>query len=164
MSATATNEYATMNAKRQFCTFWVAERLYGVDILDVKEINSECEFTPVFHAPTEVNGYVNIRGQIHLIIDLRLLLGFESNESPGASCIVLFKSEVGESFGVSVDRVGDVVEVEEESIESRSKEGPGQSKEAERQASGGDLGAGVCKLDDQLLVILDAARFLDAIA
>ena len=64
--------------KRQFCTFWISGRHLGVDVLDVKEINSEINLTPIFHAPKEVIGYVNIRGQIYLILDLRLILGFES--------------------------------------------------------------------------------------
>ncbi len=146
---------------RQFCTLILGKRLFGVDILDVKEISPNLEFTPVFHAPREIVGYVNIRGAIHLILDLRLLMGFESTRTDEWSRLVLFKPNVGESFGVLVDRVGDVVEVDESYIEDRrksSKEGRGG---VERRKS--DLGSGVCKLDDELMVILNSRNLFNHI-
>ncbi|MDH5637536.1 MAG: chemotaxis protein CheW, partial [Nitrospinota bacterium] len=66
--------------KLQLSTFRLNDRLFGVDIQDVKEINTEVTFTQIFHASKEVRGYVNIRGQIHLVLDLRILLGFEKKE------------------------------------------------------------------------------------
>ena len=159
MSTTAVQETTTGTAKRQFCTFWVAGRLYGVDILEVKEINSEIEFTPIFHAPEEVKGYVNIRGHIHLIIDMRLLLGFERHDNVDTSRIVLFKPDVGESFGVFVDKIGDVVEVDQEEIEDRHVEESSQKEDAEHQTTSVDLTAGVCKLDGGLLVISMPGEF-----
>ena len=55
----------------RYCTFRLSGRLYGVDIEDVKEINTEVNFTPIFHASREIKGYINIRGQIYLLLDLR---------------------------------------------------------------------------------------------
>jgi len=144
--------------KRQFCTFRIGERLYGVDILDVKEINTETDFTPIFHSPPEIKGYVNIRGQIHLILDLRLMLGLDVRESDEYSRLVLFKQNVGESFGILVDRIGDVAEVEEQMIEDRRQEEKSLPKNGDRRKT--DLGAGVCKLDDTLLVILNSQNLL----
>ncbi len=162
MSTNAVLEAATGTAKRQFCTFWVAGRLYGVDITDVKEVNAECEFTPVFLAPPEVKGYVNIRGHIHLIIDLCTLLGFKSIDKTDSSRIVLFKPDVGDSFGVFVDRVGDVVAVAHDNIEIQSVIQTGKEELAENPAIGIDLTAGVCKLDKELMVILNAGKVLAA--
>ena len=105
--------------KRQFCTFWISGRHFGVDILDVKEINSEVGFTPIFHAPKEVKGYVNIRGEIYLILDLGLILGFQSTEVDEPSRTVLFDSGAGEAFGVLVDSISDIVTVDVEQIENR---------------------------------------------
>ena len=108
---------------RKFCTFYLAGRLYGVDILHVKEISSVVRFTPIYHAPREVMGFVNIRGQIHLVLDLQMLLGQEQEveaEAGGRSLLVIFKPVVGESFGVLIDRIGDVVEIAEDEIEDRA--------------------------------------------
>jgi len=142
--------------KHQFCTFRIAGRLFGVNILDVKEINAKTDFTPVWHAPKEVKGYVNIRGRIHLIFDLRLLLGFESRKAAGdKSRIVLFKPEIGESFGVLVDSVGDVVEVDESRLEQGLDDDPSFSEEKLPE-----LRESICKLEHELLVVLNARNFL----
>ena len=156
-----TNKHADKSIygdNRQICTFHIGKRLYGVDILDVKEINTETAFTPIFHAPPEIKGYVNIRGQIHLILDLRLMLGHESRETDDYSRLILFKQKVGESFGVLVDRIGDVAEVDEQVIEDRRQEEKGVPKSEDRRKT--DLGAGVCKLDDALMVILNPKHLL----
>ena len=149
------------NTKRQFCTFQIHDRLFGVDILDVKEVNPETHFTPIFHAPREVRGNVNIRGQIYLVLDLRLILGFEAKETDEKSRVVLFKSEVGEPFGVLVDRIGDVVTVEENQIENRRKTDQGPPEQTDRRAL--DLSDGICKLEDTLLVIMNSQNLLNFI-
>ena len=66
---------ALAHAARLFCTFRLGERLFGVDVLAVKEVNREMTFTAVPHAPAAVRGFANLRGQIHLVLDLRQLLG-----------------------------------------------------------------------------------------
>ena len=149
--------------KRQFCTFWLSSRHFGVDILDVKEINSGVSFTPIFHAPDEVKGYINIRGEIYLILDLRLILGFQSKEEDALSRVILFDSRAGEPFGILVDSIGDIVTVDEEEIENRRTEdrGPGEEGIERRQF---DLGDGVCKLADDLLVVLNCRGLLNIIS
>ncbi len=161
MEVSVEKERAQME-DRQFCTFWISERRFGVDILDVKEINSELGFTPIFHAPREVRGYVNIRGEIYLVLDLRLILGFESKEVDSLSKAILFDPEAGEAFGVLVDRIGDIVTVNETQIENRRAEDRGPPAEgADRRKL--DLGGGVCKLEDELLVIVKSRSLLNII-
>ena len=62
-------------------------RLFGVDILDVKEVTAETAYTRVAHAPDEVLGLVNIRGHIYLALDLRRLLGMPATVLTGDSRI-----------------------------------------------------------------------------
>ena len=145
--------------RRDFCTFWLSGRLFGVDILGVKEITSKVEFTPVFHSPTFIKGYVNIRGQIHLVINLKRLLGLEtSDETDLSGRVILFKTNIGESFGVLVDRISDVVRVSEEQIEENRTSD--QNLNDGLDARDNEIVTGVCKLKDNLLVILNACRFL----
>jgi len=147
--------------KQQFCTFQLAERLYGINILDVKEITTEVNITPVFHAPGGVKGYVNIRGQVHLVLDLKLLLGFSAMEITDQSRIVLLKSKVGESFGVLVEEIRDVVDVDLSLIKDRrARQGGTPHEGQERRQQGSNLIAGVCKLEESLLVVLKANRIL----
>lgn len=147
---------AATGATRQFCTFNVSDRLYGADILEVKEITGETSITPVFHAPPEVRGLVNIRGQINLVLDLRLLLGFEAKEPGPDSRIILFKPESGESFGLLVDSVGDVADTDGSMMEWRPERDSAKSG-ARRMETG------VCKLDRGLLVIINPAAALPSI-
>lgn len=145
---------------RQFCSFRLADRLYGIDILEVKEVNPETDFTPIYHAREEILGYVNIRGQIHLVLDLRRLLRLPPVEPNESSRVMIFKPDVGESFGVLVDEVGDVVEVDEEDIQDRRKSDQGNT-EGEDRRKHGDLSGGVSLLENELMVILNAKNFLN---
>ncbi|MFC1516447.1 chemotaxis protein CheW [Thermodesulfobacteriota bacterium] len=152
---------AVKSQRRQFSTFRIFDRLYGVDILDVKEINREIDITPIFHAPKEVKGYVNIRGKIYLLLDLRLILGFETKAVDDANRIVLFKPETGDSFGVLVDKIDDIVTIDEKQIENRRKKDREVPDGVERRSV--DIGEGVCRLEDELLVILNARNLLKII-
>lgn len=136
-----------------YCTFRLAEHLFGVPILDVKEVNAATDFTPIPHAPAEVRGYVNLRGSIFLVLDLRLLLGLERDEVTADSRLVLFKPAVGESFAVLVGSIGDIARLDGDRIE----------RDRPRDNLRGNLIVGVGKLDDELLILLEPRRFLKAI-
>lgn len=136
--------------KHQFCTFWLSNRLFGVDILDVKEINQEMTFTHVYHASDEILGLVNIRGHIHLVIDLAMLMGLEPVKIDKQSSIVIFKHEAAEALGVLVEKIEGVVEADQDSIE-KTVDPSGISQ----------LLAGVCKLDDVLIDIIDPRCFMN---
>ncbi|MDH5511076.1 MAG: chemotaxis protein CheW [Nitrospinota bacterium] len=145
--------------KLQLCTFRLNKRLFGVDIQDVKEINTEVIFTQIFHAPKEVRGYVNIRGQIHLVLDLRILLGFPKKEPNQDSRVVIFKQSIGEPFGALVDKIGDIVEVGSQQIEEYGAHDDAEAAQEDRWKNR-NLVVGVCKLEKDLLVILNAKSFI----
>ena len=159
MVETAGKEVKSEQRKRQYCTFWLSGHLFGIDIADVKEINSDSFFTPIFHAPKEVKGYVNIRGQIHLILGLRALLGFENGASNKHNRLVLLKSCVAGAFGVLVDKIGDVVTVNDGDMEKEAD----SEKHIPDNVINKELIVGVCKLENNLLVILNARELLDAV-
>lgn len=150
---------------RQFCTFMVHNRLFGVDILHVKEVNTHVQCAPIYHAPPEIKGYINIRGQIYLILDSQVILGFDATaapEKPEHQRIILFKSSIDESFGVLVDRISDVVTISTDKIENRRTEGARQERSSSNRMEPGasNLSEGIAKLDDQLLVIIDPQALL----
>ncbi len=161
MKSASIDEESTDSAvHKQLCTFWLSGRLFGVDILDVKEVHPKVEFTPIYHAPKAVRGYVNIRGQIHLILDLRSVMGFETlDETSDENCLVIFKSRVAEPFGVLVDKIGDVVDIDHEQVV--------EHKEQKKNLSDADynhaLTSGVCQLKDVLLVVINSRAILKSI-
>lgn len=139
-----------------YCTFRLGERWFGVHVLEVREINRETTLTPVPHAPPEVRGCANLRGQVHVVLDAGRLLGLESTPLGPESRLVIFKPTVGEACGILVEAVGDIVELAADAVEAWRPERQGA-------LSGSDLIVGVGKLADGLLVILDARRLLPAV-
>ena len=131
MDAETTREAQTQT--RQFCTFRIRGRLYGIDIKDVKEVSPETSFTKIFHAPSSVKGYMNIRGRIYLLLDLRQMLGLETKAVDDTSRVILFKDEVDENFGILVDHIADIVTTDEAQIENRRKQDHGAPEAEERR-------------------------------
>jgi len=146
----------------RYCSFRLAGRLYGVNIRDVKEINTETNFTPIFHSTKEIKGYINIRGQIYLLLDLREIFGFPCKKIDESNRVVLFMAEVGELCGILVDSIEDVVTVDENLIENRRQNEREVPEGIERRAA--DVGEGVCKLQNELLILLDARRLVQAVS
>lgn len=143
---------------RQYCSFYLAERLYGINIAHVKEISTELAIETIYHAPSEVRGYINIRGVFYLVLDLRLFCGFAKQSIHEENRLLLFKQSVGESFGVLVDSVGDILEVSQNVVNERRQ--PEESSEVSYDRRGGDVSSGVCRLDKELLIVLDPSKLL----
>lgn len=139
-----------------YCTFQSAGRLFGVPVLDVKEVTAETRFTRIPHAPEEVLGLVNIRGHIFLALNLATMLAVHDHKIPADSQFVIFKPSVGPAFGIVVDQIGDIVSVSDQETEAVSGGDLQQSDFSDRSS----LISSVCKLDDELLIILDPRRFL----
>jgi purine-binding chemotaxis protein CheW len=146
-----------MGTECLFCTFRVAGCLFGVDILDVKEVTTETTCTRIAHAPDEVLGLVNIRGHIYLALDLRHLLGMPAAGVTGDSRLVLFKPTVGSAFGIVVDQISEIRTSTPESIEAFSSS---NRQTIPSNLTRVDLITSVCKLPEELLVVLNPRRFL----
>ncbi len=149
-----------MEEPRLFCTFRVDDRLFGVDILDVREVTTETTYTRIAHAPAEVLGLVNIRGHIFLVLDLRRLLGMPESTVTGNSRLVLFKPSVGSAFGVVVDEIANIQTVESDHIEAYSRNDRELAMTNVRRV---DLIDAVCRLHDELMVVLNPRKFLPVI-
>ena len=140
-----------------FCTFEAAGRLFGVPLIDIKEINAETNCTRIAHAPQSVQGYVNIRGQIVLGLDLKRILDLPINEGEQTKRLVIFKSTVGPAFGLLVDEIGEIASVSHEDISADTS-----SLSAALQGPSG-LIKNVCRLPNQLLIVLDPRKLLPII-
>jgi len=157
-------ESEELNSTMQMCTFRMANRLFGVDILDVKEVNENTNITPIYHAPPDICGYINIRGQILLVVNLRETFGFDQgnkiNHSTGGK-VVVFKHSVDEPFGILVDEVCDVISVKQSRIvDRRSNAGTVAQEIKEMRRSRNGIILGVCPLDAELLLVLNARNIL----
>jgi len=146
--------------KIQFCTFTVGAHLFGVDIHDVREIKDDFSITPVHHAPKEIKGLTNIRGQVYLALNLRVILQIRDIKEKSENRLILFKSKIGQDlFGILVDSHKGVVHVPETIIEYHQYDQSIPSEMTMKRS----ITVGVCKLQSKLLTILNAKNLLVSI-
>jgi len=105
---------------RQLVTFQLGEELYGVNIMDVKEIVRVQAIRPIPNAPMYVEGIFNLRSEIIPIINLhkrfhlRKLVTSEEDELLSGFIIVDID---GMKLGIIIDRISRVVTVEKDEIQ-----------------------------------------------
>jgi purine-binding chemotaxis protein CheW len=104
---------------RQFSTFYLGDRLYGIDVMQVQEVTKPMPVTAVRLAPIYVKGLINLRGQIATAIGLTELFKIDLNQTyrQTAEKMNVVCSSEGCLLSLLVDRIGDVVEVHESSFE-----------------------------------------------
>jgi purine-binding chemotaxis protein CheW len=95
----------------QYLTVNLANEEYGVDILAVREIRGWTPVTRIPQAPSYVLGVLNLRGAIVPVLDLRLRFGLVREEY-SATTVTVIVTVAGRNFGVVVDAVSDVVDVD----------------------------------------------------
>jgi len=105
---------------QQLVTFQLGEELYGVNIMDVKEIVRVQDIRTIPNAPTYVEGIFNLRSEIIPIISLhkrfhlRKLVTSEEDEL--LSGFVILDID-GMKLGIIIDRISRVVTIEKEQIQ-----------------------------------------------
>jgi purine-binding chemotaxis protein CheW len=95
----------------QQLTFDLAGEEYGVEILAVREIRGWSRVTRIPQTPAYLLGVLNLRGAIVPIMDLRLRFGLE-RESYGDSTVVIIVAIGERLFGIVVDAVSDVIDID----------------------------------------------------
>lgn len=100
----------------QFCTFYVDSLFLGIDVQHAQEVIRYQDMTCVPLAPPAISGLINLRGQIVTALDLRCRLGLPLREPNELPMNVIIRD--GENaVSLLVDRIGDVVEVDDELFE-----------------------------------------------
>jgi purine-binding chemotaxis protein CheW len=101
----------------EFLCFRVSVEIYGINIMDIKEIIKPREVTEVPRAPVFVSGILSLRGTIIPIIDMRVRLGLARAEPTGRERVVVIKNKNSFS-GLLVDEVIQVVQVQLDAVEA----------------------------------------------
>ena len=99
----------------QYVTFVVGDRRYGINIVSVGEIRQWTTATTLPHQPEWTRGVLNLRGAIVPVHDLRARFGGEVME-PTPNHVIVIASIRGQSVGILVDGVSDIVTVEQDDI------------------------------------------------
>ena len=106
------------SGERQLVVFDLANESFGVDIDAVREIIRTQEITRVPDAPASVDGVINLRGGVIPVVDLRRRFGLPVSDITAASRVLVVDIG-GESIGVVVDAVTEVLRIPESSIEAQ---------------------------------------------
>ena len=137
-----------MAQPQQFCTFYLENYLFGIELLKVQEVLQPLVLSEVPLAPFVVRGLMNLRGQIVIAVDLRRQLELpERPEGKPAMNVVVRAGE--DAVSLLVDDIGDVVEVGEETFEPPPETLHGKVR---------TVILGVHKLEKQLMHVLDIDR------
>jgi purine-binding chemotaxis protein CheW len=141
---------AILTGQVDLATFYLGELLLGIDIRLVREINRQLEFTPVPHAPPQVRGVINLRGEVVTVMDLRTILGLDRIDISKQARNVIVHSRA-EQIGLLVDRVADTVCTTAEAIEPVP---------ANIHGLDAAMFQGVVRLESELVVILNVEAAL----
>lgn len=134
----------------KYLSFALGSEIYGLVILDVREIIGVMDITAVPQMPDYVKGVINLRGKVIPVIDLRLKFGLEKIDYSEETCIIVL--QVAESLmGIIVDRVCEVLDVTENHLE------PAPDFGAQLKT---DFILGMGKMDDQVTMLLDIKKIL----
>ncbi len=145
---------AAGSASRQVLTFVLGSETYGVDILRVQEIRGWSAVTKIPQSPAHVLGVLNLRGSIVPIVDLRMRLDLERAEYTAITVIIVLSVVCGagrRDFGVVVDGVSDVVDVNEADVRPSPDLGA-------RTAT--DFIRGLVPVAERMVVLLDIDRLI----
>ena len=135
----------------EFITTHIDDQLFGLPISNVQDVFMPEKLTRVPLASQEIAGVLNLRGRIVTAINLRARLGLpkRSDGKPPMAAGVEYR---GESYGLLIDTVGEVLRLSQKDMEKNPVNlDPRMAR----------MSAGVYRLDGQLMVVLDVDRVLE---
>jgi purine-binding chemotaxis protein CheW len=136
----------------KYLTFQLGDEEYGLEILKVREIIGLMEITNVPRMPNFVRGVINLRGKVIPVIDLRQKFGMERADNTKETCIIVVDLD-GLLMGIVVDKVSEVMDIQEQDIEETPTFGVSVDTE---------FIMGIGKAKGKIVIVLDIRRVLTA--
>lgn len=136
--------------KNDYVTIWLDGQMCGIPVLEVHDVLSKQTITKIPKSPEAVAGVLNLRGQIVTAIDLRKRLKLKDREDDNEemNVVVEFQSE---PYSLIIDKVGDVLSLADDAFEKNP---------VTLEACWQEVSAGIFRLEEELLVILDIEKLL----
>lgn len=127
--------------------FSLGAETYGLSIADLAEVLPTAKCTPVPRAAAEIEGVINLRGELRSVIDLRRILSLPPAADASASCILMLRNG-GDAIGLRVGRVEKVQVIRHDELVSP-------------EAGGAEGSSSYFKgLSTEKIIVLDAAALL----
>jgi len=137
----------------QLVTFELGEELYGIDIMDVKEIVKLQAVRPIPNAPYYVEGIFNLRSEIIPVINLHKRFHLkprekieDEDEFEGGFIIINMD---GTKIGIIIDKIARVVQIKTDDVKAPPQMLTG---------IGSEYINGVVRQENGYLIILDIRR------
>src|SRR3954463_4347617 len=150
---TSKNE-STEGTVAEYVTAMIGGQLFGLPISRVQDVFMPERLTRVPLSEPEIAGVLNLRGRIVTVVEMRRRLGLP-HRSDGKPSMAVGIELKGESYGLLIDTVGEVLKLGEATLEPNPVNLDGKLAR---------VSAGVHRLDRQLMVILDVESVLNASA
>lgn len=135
----------------RYLTFFIEAEQYGLDISRIKEIISMMPITHIPKTPDFVKGVINLRGSIIPVVDVRLKFGMPAVEQTVDTTVVIYEV-ASVSIGFIVDRVEDVITINEDKISDAPDFGGGIDT---------TFISGVAEVEEGVIMILDLKNIFD---
>lgn len=124
---------------------------YGVDIIKVNGIEKYQEITKVPNAPEYIEGMINLRGEVLPIFSLRKKFNLTFKEyDEETRIIVAMTNDI--KVGMIVDSVSEIMNIDEEQVESVPKLVAGIDRRYIKS---------VAKVDQRMIVLVDVDLLID---
>lgn len=142
---------AVSQDSKEFVTVYIADQLFGIPVEIIQDVFQPQAITEVPLSGPEIGGVLNLRGKIVTAIDVRDRLGLPARDK-SLKCMAVGIQKGGESYGILIDRVGEVLNLSNDAFERN----PSNLDPRWR-----DFSKGIYRLDGELLVIFDVELVLD---
>jgi purine-binding chemotaxis protein CheW len=136
----------------EFVTVMIGDQLFGMPIDRVHDVFAADRVTRVPLARPEIAGILNLRGRIVTMIDMRKCLDLPSR-SGAADQMALGIEFHGESYGLLIDEVGEVMKL------AAAQQEPVPVNLDPRWAR---VASGIFRLEEGLMIVLDIDRVLES--
>lgn len=144
-------------AIEQYLSFLIESEEFAVSILAVREIRGWEKVTPIPNSPEYVKGFINLRGKVVPIIDLRQRFNMEVKEYTDTTVVIILNmddtdNDESELVGIIVDAVSEVYDIKPEDIRPSPK-------------LGGHVDAkyinGIAEIAEKNIILTDVISLLD---
>lgn len=147
-------EKNSVNNDKQLVVFQLGNETFGADISQIREIIRVGDITSIPQAPDFIHGVINLRGQVTTVVNMRRKLAMPDRGADGNTRIIVL--EAGRNtVGMMVDSVTEVKYINSGQIEPFSGLIAGDERHS--------CILGVCKLKDQLLILVDLQKALEGV-
>ena len=141
-----------VNQELQLVVFRLGDEEFGVEIGNVQEIIRMTSITRIPQAGDYVNGIINLRGRIIVVINLNVVMGMENAVKSDENARIIVADIGNTVVGFMVDSVSEVIRLPTKDIE------PAPAIIADR--IGTEYLRGVGKMENRLLILLKLDKIL----